>query len=96
METTTKINLAQTAEGEVKPIDPNALYLIDWNKLESVNDLVLILASMGFSFAGTHPYINDVKKFLNLDNPIYPNGNGTPVKADLNLPKLKTIKPNGQ
>jgi len=78
----------------LKPnVDPKAVYLIDFSKLESVNDLILIIGSMGISFSPTHPHWNLVSKFANLDNPIYPN-QGIPLEKpeDVKLPKLKPIK----
>lgn len=87
MEETT-ISLA----GTEKQVDPNAAYLIDFSKLTSVNDLVLILSCMGFTFVGSHPYIDQIKQFLNLDNPIYPGGQmPAPKSAELQLPKLKKV-----
>ena len=74
-----------------KQIDPNKIYMVDFSKLTSVNDMVLILASMAIAFPGSHPNIEQLKPFLNLDNPI----DTTPkqaVEKDLKLPKLKTIK----
>ena len=44
--------------------------MIDFSKLNSVNDLILILASMGIGFPAEHPNIGQLKGFLNLDNPI--------------------------
>ena len=85
------LNLAETMEGQVKKLDPKALYLVDFTKLNSVNDLVLILSSMGISFKADHPHIEVVKPFLNLDNPIYLEGNKAEQK-DLKLPKLKQVK----
>lgn len=79
--------------GETPAVDPKAVYLIDFSKLESVNDLILIIGSMGISFSPTHPHWNLVSKFANLDNPIYPN-QGIPLQKaeDVKLPKLKSIK----
>lgn len=83
----TKITLAGTVE-----FDPNAAYLIDFSKLTSVNDLVTILSCMGFTFAGQHPYIETIKPFLNLENPIYPGDvKPAPTKTEIKLPKLKTL-----
>jgi len=74
-------------------VDPNSLYLVDFSKITSVNDLVLILASMGISFSAYHPHFEQVKPFLNLDNPINPQQNIVqPEKKEVNLPKLKPIK----
>ncbi len=86
-----------TLAGTEKQFDANAAYLIDFSKLTSVNDLVLILSCMGFTFAGTHPYIDQIKPFLNLDNPIYPGGKmPEPTKSELKLPKLKTLNKDGE
>jgi hypothetical protein len=79
----------------VKPelkLDDNAVYLIDFTKITSVNDLVLILASVGFSFSPRHPHFNNIKPFLALDNPIPTNQPILPKKEELQLPKLKSLK----
>lgn len=79
-------------------VDPNAVYLIDFSRLESVNDLILIIGSMGISFSPTHPHWYLVSKFANLNNPIYPNQMPheqefhPSEKKELTLPKLKPIK----
>jgi hypothetical protein len=84
-------------QGTETKVDVNAAYLIDFSKLTSVNDLVLILSCMGFTFAGSHPYIDQIKQFLNLDNPIYPGGKmPEPKSSDLKLPKLKTLSKDGE
>ena len=89
----TKITLAGTEKG----IDPNAAYLIDFSKLTSVNDLVLILSCMGFTFIGSHPYIDQIRPFLNLDNPVYPGGQmPAPKNQSIQLPKLKNLKKDGE
>jgi hypothetical protein len=79
--------------GETPAVDPKAVYLIDFSKLESVNDLILIISSMGISFSPAHPHWELVSKFANLNNPIYPN-QGIPLEKpeDIKLPKLKPIK----
>ena len=46
------------------------MYMIDFSKLQSVNDLILILASMGIVFPYDHPNIEQLSKFLNVTNPI--------------------------
>ena len=75
-----------------KSVDPNALYLVDFSKLNSVNDLVVILSAMGISFAGSHPHFEAVRPFLNLDRPItIPNPNEQ-QPTDIKLPKLKPVK----
>jgi hypothetical protein len=72
----------------------DALYLVDWNKLDGVESLVLIFACMGLSFSGTHPQFEMIKHLLDLNNPIIPNG-GIPAKQpkaeDIKLPKLKQL-----
>ena len=75
-----------------KPVDPNSLYLVDFTKIQSVNDLVLILASMGISFSGSHPHFEQVKGFLNLDNPIQLNQERPVESKEIKLPKLKVVK----
>jgi len=72
--------------------DPNALYLVDFSKMDSVNDLVVILSAMGISFAGSHPHFEVVKPFLNLDQPINMQRPPQVEEKDLKLPKLKTLK----
>lgn len=92
MEQQTTTTLAQTQLG-TNEIDPNAAYIVDFGKLTSVNDLVLILSAMGFTFAGGHPFIEQVKPFLDLNNPIYPGGQKpAPKQSEMKLPKLKQIK----
>lgn len=61
--------LNQTLEGG-KELKPGHLYPIDFSKLNSVNDLILILASMGIGFPSDHPHIDKLKPFLNYDNAI--------------------------
>nr|CAB5223251.1 hypothetical protein UFOVP385_17 [uncultured Caudovirales phage] len=73
-------------------VDENSLYLIDFTKITSVNDLVLILASVGFSFSSRHPHFEQIKGFLNLDNPIPSNMPVAPKQEEIKLPKLKQIK----
>lgn len=88
-----KVEKATLNFGEAPKIDEKAVYLIDFSKLESVNDLVIILGAMGISFSPTHPHWDLVSKFANLDNPIYPN-QGIPLQKpeEVKLPKLKPIK----
>ena len=43
-----------TLDGTTK-VEPNSLYLIDFSKLESVNDLVTVLAAIGLSIPANHP-----------------------------------------
>jgi hypothetical protein len=48
----------------------DSMYLVDFTKLKSVNDLITIIAAMGVSFHKSHPHIDMVKPFLATDNPI--------------------------
>ncbi len=73
-------------------VDENALYLIDFTKITSVNDLILILASVGFSFSPRHPHFESIKPFLALDNPIPSQQPIAPKQEEIKLPKLKPIK----
>jgi hypothetical protein len=77
-----------------KSVDPNKLYLIDFSKLNSVNDLVLILAAMSIAFPGDHPHIGALKPFLNMENPMdIPNRlPEQPKQQEFKLPKLKGVK----
>jgi len=73
-------------------VDKNALYLVDFSRIESVESLVLIFACMGLSFSGSHPHFDKIKHLLDLDNPITPNAPVKQPKAeDIKLPKLKQL-----
>jgi len=63
------IELKGTLEPKTE-LKENHLYMIDFSKLNSVNDLVLILASMGIGFPSDHFNIEKLKPFLNMENPI--------------------------
>jgi hypothetical protein len=84
METTT------TLAGTELVIDETSVYMVDWSKMTSVNDMVLILASMAIGFPGNHPNIEALKPFLNLQSPI--KREPQPEVKSVELPKLKTIK----
>jgi hypothetical protein len=89
---TEKANLDGT---RVEPtIDKDSLYLIDFSKCESVNDLMTILSVIGFQFSPTHPGFQYIKKFLALDKPIpaRPQQMLQPEQKDMKLPKLKKLK----
>lgn len=77
----------------VNDIDMNSLYLIDFSKCTSVNDLMIILSAIGFTFSPYHPGFQHLKPFLNLDSPIPAQQPQpiTPQKVDLKMPKLKKI-----
>jgi hypothetical protein len=75
-------------------VDMNSLYLIDFSKCESVNDLMTILSVVGFQFSPSHPGFQYIKKFLALDKPIpaRPQQMLQPEQKDLKMPKLKKLK----
>jgi hypothetical protein len=77
-------------EGTQTEVDAIAIYMVDWSKMTSVNDMILILASMAIGFPGNHPNIEQLKPFLNLQNPI--KQQGQPEKKSLDLPQLKKVK----
>jgi hypothetical protein len=65
------IEVKSTLNGDTeKQLDPTKAYLVDFSKLASVNDLMLVLAGLGITYPATHPHIEVLKPFLNLDNPI--------------------------
>jgi hypothetical protein len=85
-------NTKTTLAGSEQKVDMDSLYLIDFSKITSVNDLVLILSSVGFQFSPHHPYFNQLKPFLDLDTPLPTNRPIQPEPKEIALPKLKTIK----
>ena len=64
------VELKATLNGEVGEIDKNKAYLVDFSKMNSVHDLMTVLSSFGFTIGGDHPFIDQLKPFLNLQNPI--------------------------
>jgi len=85
------ISYAETPKEELQQVNPNAIYMVDWSKMTSVNDMILILASMAIGFPGTHPNFEALKPFLNLENPIQQPGTKVEEKS-VSLPKLKSLK----
>jgi hypothetical protein len=53
-------------------VNPNALYAVNWSSLQKVEDLILVLASLGFAFNPQHPHFQTIKHLLDLENPIIP------------------------
>jgi hypothetical protein len=45
-------------------------YYINFSKMQNVNDLVKVLASMGFGVSTQNPYFEEIKEFLDLDKPV--------------------------
>lgn len=84
------ISYAQPTKEQEQLVDENAVYMVDWSKMTSVNDMILILASMAIGFPGNHPNIQSLKPFLNLQSPI--KREPQPEMKSVELPKLKKIK----
>lgn len=61
-----------TSDSTTEGLQQEALYLIDFSKLKDVNDLILILSSLGLTMSSKHPFFENVKQFLVLDQPIDP------------------------
>jgi hypothetical protein len=45
-------------------------YVVDFSKLNSVQDLMIVLSGLGITYPYDHPLIEHLKPFLNLENPI--------------------------
>jgi hypothetical protein len=73
-------------------IDQDSLYLVDFSKCESVNDLMTILSVVGFQFSPSHPGFQYIQQFLALDKPIPMRPQPQVEKTSLELPKLKSLK----
>jgi len=84
------ITYAEAPKEQEQLVDETSVYMVDWSKMTSVNDMVLILASMAIGFPGNHPNIEALKPFLNLQNPI--KQQGQPQSKSVALPKLKSLK----
>ena len=87
----TKITLGASMQGELKA-EPNSLYMVDFEKVKTPQDLITIFACIGFTFSGTHPHIDMLVQYLDLSRPIPVPGTEEPKKASLDLPKLKPVK----
>ena len=87
---TQKANLDGTP---VTNIDKDSLYMVDFSRCTTVNDLMIILSSIGFTFSPYHPGFETLKPFLDLSKPI-PARQPMPeaIKEELKLPKLKNLK----
>lgn len=66
----------ETATGSLDPTketivgNQETFYYINFGKLSNVNDLVLVLASMGFGISDRNPGFESIKQFLDLDKPV--------------------------
>jgi hypothetical protein len=81
-------------DGSNPKINKDALYFIDFSKLNRMEDLILILASIGFSFSPSHPHWNILEQFVNLESPILPGQQG--VVNEIKLPKLNKVNGAGK
>jgi len=86
------IELQSTLNGESNKIEEGKAYLVDFSKLNSVNDLMVVLSGLGITYPYNHPLIEHLKPFLNLENPIdMPTQQPQPKKAPfVPLDKLDT------
>lgn len=50
--------------------DEEVFYFIDFSKLTKVEDLLVVLASMGFGLSNKHFNFENIKPFLDLDRPV--------------------------
>jgi hypothetical protein len=74
-------------------IDMNSLYLVDFSKCQSVNDLMTILSVVGFQFSPSHPGFQYIQQFLALDKPMPMHQQmPQPEQKEMKLPKLKNLK----
>jgi len=82
------------AQTEFKPnveIRDDSMYLVDFSKLTSVQDLITVFASMGVSFHKSHPHFKSIERFLDLNQPIPLNRPQIPQEEELKLPKIKKV-----
>jgi hypothetical protein len=56
-------------------INPEGYYFVDWSKLTNIQDLILILASVGFNFSPSHPQFDKIVHLLDTNNPVLLNSN---------------------
>lgn len=64
------VELKSTLNGETNKIEEGKAYLVDFSRLNSVNDLMVVLSGLGITYPYNHPLIEHLKPFLNLENPI--------------------------
>ena len=57
---------------EQPKLNPNEelFYFVNFGKMTSVNDLIVVLQAMGFGISASHPLFEQVKPFLDLDKGI--------------------------
>lgn len=73
-------------------VDPNAVYLVDFSKMQRIEDLIIVLAAVGFSFSPQHPQFGNIQHLLDLSRPIQINNpQQAPQQTEMKLPKLKKL-----
>ena len=75
-----KANIDGTTYHEV---NQDALYFIDFSKLQRIEDLILILAAIGFTFSPKHPHFELLRPFMNLGQPVMPNDRGAGITPEI-------------
>ena len=76
-------------------VQQDAVYLVDFSRMQRVEDLITILAAVGFSFSPQHPQFNNIIHLLDLSRPIQignPQQVGKAQEEKLQLPKLKSVR----
>jgi len=53
-----------------KTTQEEIFYFIDFSKLRSVEDLITVMAAMGFGLSNKHFQFENIKQFLDLDRPV--------------------------
>ena len=66
-------------------LDANAFYLLDLDKINTVDDIKAVFNALGFNFVGNHPRINMIAHLLDRNNPIVPP---QPLEVETDLSKL--------
>jgi hypothetical protein len=75
-------------------VDPNAVYLVDFSKMQRIEDLISVLAAVGFSFSPQHPQFVNIQHLLDLSRPIQinnPQQTSAAQEREIKLPKLKKL-----
>ena len=90
-----KFTLGGSMQGEIKA-DKDSLYMVDFDKVRTPQDLITIFACIGFTFSGTHPHIEMLLPYLDLSRPIPVPQQPQANKTSLDLPKIDKIRPNGE
>lgn len=70
MEFQTVSGSAFTIDGELQKTQQpqeDLFYFVNFGKMESVNDLIIVLQAMGFGISSRHVLFEQVKPFLDLD-----------------------------